>query len=54
MMTFLLSLGGLYLFFKIVVPILILALVVYMAYRWANGPQQEFSGTEPEDRPPFE
>ena len=51
MATTLLGLGGLYLFFKIVVPILLLAAVVYFAYQWANGPRQnhgEFSSAEPD------
>lgn len=44
------GLAGLYLFFKIVVPLLLLAAVVYFAYQWANGPHQhEFSSAEPDE-----
>jgi hypothetical protein len=51
MTTTLVGLGGLYLFFKIVVPILLLAAVVYFAYQWANGDKHrhgEFSSAEPD------
>jgi hypothetical protein len=48
-MSTLIGLGGLYLFFKIVVPLILLALVVYFAFQWVNGPKHEFSASEPEE-----
>ncbi|MDB5100259.1 MAG: hypothetical protein JWM80_4680 [Cyanobacteria bacterium RYN_339] len=49
MVSTLVGLGGLYLFFKIVVPLILLALVVYFAFQWANGPRHEFSASEPDE-----
>lgn len=50
MASTLVGLGGLYLFFKVVVPLILLALVVYFAFKWINGPSRhEFSSAEPDE-----
>jgi hypothetical protein len=47
MVTTLVGIGALYVLFKVLVPLLLLALVVYFAFQWANSPHHEFSSAEP-------
>lgn len=50
-MEWILGLGALYLFFTIVLPILVLAGIAYLAYRWANRERHHtFASSEPEGR----
>lgn len=49
-MEFLAGLLAFWMFFRWVLPILLLVLVAYFAYRWASSERGEFKSTEPRDR----
>ena len=50
-MEWILGLGAIYLFLQIVLPLLAVAAIAYLAYRWANREQEgTFVSSEPERR----
>lgn len=49
-MEFLAGLLAFWVVFQWVIPILLLLLVAYFAYRWASRERGEFQSTEPRDR----
>lgn len=42
--------AGLWLFFRYLIPLLVLAIVAYVIYRWIKGQTQEFTSSEPRDK----
>lgn len=50
-MEWILGLGALYIFLQIVLPLLVIAAIAYLAYRWANREREvTFASSEPEPR----
>ncbi|HEY9721290.1 MAG TPA: hypothetical protein V6D47_04705 [Oscillatoriaceae cyanobacterium] len=49
-MHVLLAVGGIWLFFKIVVPLIILAVIVWLVARAVRSHPPTFSASEPRDR----
>jgi hypothetical protein len=50
-MEWVLGLGALYIFLQIVLPLVALAAIAYLAYRWANKDRQAtFASSEPDRR----
>lgn len=46
-MEWIAAIAGIWVFFQYVLPILVVAILAFVIYRWVKGQSREFTSTEP-------